>query len=971
MTAPIRAVQTGSLATWAYASGVWTAPSPGALTSPWTAFDSILTPLLGDSVEINNDSGMTGGIPGARVGIATITSLGSASTAATLTRRGDFNTSAAIANGVSYEVLDGQVGSIYKGTCRYLTNQGTLVLDSSALKFAPVISPEYNFVDLGKTYGVRGASTIAGAAPLGNFSAAINAASWAAAQAYLANTVAQVLRLPAGLIPTDDPILLYTGVVLEGAAGQATQLLPGVNRGGPAVWSQNSNAATLYAQGADGGAHNTIALVDTTYGTGTAIRMFDTFGVNLNLTLAGLYFAPEGGNNSFHWAATFLPFASSTGLIDSTRGQLRTGVPLRTMFSFFINSDGSVQYKLRITHTTVMVATGTGPAVTVSTGTIPTGRIVHIEPDSVGNTAMAATTFRIRVDDGAWLGEFMVPSAGGLLPASGAFPAGHVLGGVQFTAASGTYHGPSALYGTPADSYENCKTAVLTTGITGAGTNPGLALNERYSAEVTYDPSTGNVDAYLNRNTNATGGSVGVTHISSAAFFAGGHVQALTTETSIACGGDNSTFPAYGATDGGSPNIYLGGVRYSTVIRALMGTTVTGLVQYSDAHELLWFVPGAWGTFTGPDSVIYGWYATIPGQQRTIVMKQRHPGAAGFPGFLGLKRLGINQVNFRRVGIYFADGVTNSRFHDLYVAGGSAGLTICGVAFFNDFSGVLNVGTANDASYGMAASVGGFECTGPVFIHGHGSGLVMWNGLIQTPYLFINPESAFAPVNFSSQGDLGSVCPQMIIDGENVGNSVHPMVSISVASGYLCDLSGSINGSNDRTNLGYGSQNGSCAGRLRWNVNSAAPNSPYLTEIYDALGAPIQGGPAVASRSIAAGTSICDRPGFFWPYNGARPAQPLLATTTTILFDPNEPYTVYEMAAGTTTVAQSISLSISGGAGGPREGHKVRVRIRASQANNVTITDGGAGSATLAAITAGQSFTGDFETPDGKNWFVY
>ena len=161
--APIRAVQTRQLSTdgtilgsyWIWNSGTntWTAPVNGALPSPWTLFDSITTPVVGDRVEVNGDPAASNSIATPKAGIFTITSLGSGGTPAVLTRAADLDTAAEFVGGVAYDVLD---GIKYKATRRALKTQGTIVLNTTPLEFGSIVAPSRHFVDLSAApYNIR------------------------------------------------------------------------------------------------------------------------------------------------------------------------------------------------------------------------------------------------------------------------------------------------------------------------------------------------------------------------------------------------------------------------------------------------------------------------------------------------------------------------------------------------------------------------------------------------------------------------------------------------------------------------------------------------------------------------------------------------------------------------------------------------------------------------------------------------
>jgi hypothetical protein len=147
---PVRAVQTEILTGWVYdnALGTLTAPSNGALTSPWFAMDSVTDPATGNrdyeviygSLHVYDAGFKT------QAGVYTLTD-GTVSTPAKLTRRTDLNTGSKFAESIAFEVTD---GNKFRNARRQLTTQGAVTLGTTPIVFESLTAPNTTEIDLSK-----------------------------------------------------------------------------------------------------------------------------------------------------------------------------------------------------------------------------------------------------------------------------------------------------------------------------------------------------------------------------------------------------------------------------------------------------------------------------------------------------------------------------------------------------------------------------------------------------------------------------------------------------------------------------------------------------------------------------------------------------------------------------------------------------------------------------------------------------
>jgi hypothetical protein len=525
MNAPVRAVQTATLASWTYAAaaGTLAAPANGGPANPWTLFDSISSPALNDPLEVN--MGLSAiGTPVKEAGIYTITQLGDSTHPTILTRRSDLNTDASFAGGVSYDVYDGATSVVnYRGARRYMTSppivSGLLTGTNAPITF-DTVRPQ-SIVGEAAKYGVRAgiSNSLAQAASNAN-SAAISKAIADLHAIYLATDLApQTLDLSAvGGVRVDAPIIMEDGVILT-SKGKVT-LLDGGKRA-PFIWASNDAPWNVIGQVDKGtnataiqmwrplaqmvaGTSVTFAVTANTVTRTTGSWLSDGFAVGqtvqitgtasnnvtgtvstltatvmtLSATLAnettaaafirttatdatqhpfidvdmfcgGLKVTASGASSGFNFVEFFRPdtsLSSGDTSLACCQGKA-VGRPYdesptgRACWSLTSTSDGKINAVIRLTSTTVLASSGSGtpPAVTVSAGSIPVGRIVRIIVDSTGVQTQATATVSVRVDDGALLVE-NAPIASGSI----AFGVNTILNGVTLSFPAGNYSGPLA-----------------------------------------------------------------------------------------------------------------------------------------------------------------------------------------------------------------------------------------------------------------------------------------------------------------------------------------------------------------------------------------------------------------------------------------------------------------------------------------------------------------------------------------------
>lgn len=238
--ARVRAVQTkfmyGGVGPWVYdnAAGTWTADANGALPSPWTFFDDITTPAVGDRVLVQN-AGFTA-TDARSYGIYELTSVGSAGTKASMRRPADLNTSASFVGGVSFDVFG---GTRYINTRWQLSTLGTVTLGTTLLAFN-LISTSVVEVDLSASpYFIKDYPDYATwyAKDRTDYGRALDLFCYT-----YRNTGGNVVgRLPSangGYIAITEPFDHYGYVTIKGA-GKGASLLGSVLSGGHICVAQN------------------------------------------------------------------------------------------------------------------------------------------------------------------------------------------------------------------------------------------------------------------------------------------------------------------------------------------------------------------------------------------------------------------------------------------------------------------------------------------------------------------------------------------------------------------------------------------------------------------------------------------------------------------------------------------------------------------------------------------------------------
>lgn len=224
----VRAVQTATLPPNTYSVGIITGTS--ALTD--LIFDGIgptsASPLLvGDRVLVNSL-----GIANTKNGIYVVTSFGGS--AYVLTRASDLDSSSEFVGGVQFDVVDGAtVGGNFKGTRWYLTNSGTIILDTTATIWMQM-RPKGSRIDLSlPPYNVVDAK---------NFSQATDCGP--ALKKFLYDYSGQLVTgyLPnsnGGWIIANNQLPHYGGVTIQGGGRGKSTLAAGLSlRGGPLVIAQ-------------------------------------------------------------------------------------------------------------------------------------------------------------------------------------------------------------------------------------------------------------------------------------------------------------------------------------------------------------------------------------------------------------------------------------------------------------------------------------------------------------------------------------------------------------------------------------------------------------------------------------------------------------------------------------------------------------------------------------------------------------
>jgi hypothetical protein len=930
--AAIRAVQTAALTGYVYdnALGTWTAPANGAAPSPWPAFDSITTPATTDvGFEINDDTGMVGGTPGARKGVATLQSVGSAGSKIVFKRRSDLANNADFIGGASFDVLD---GALNKSTRRQLTTQGAVVLGTTPLAFGAVRERDLKEIDASKhPYYVQGAESQSLALATVDYSEPIKRALRA-----LKLAGGGTLRLPMGWIKVTETLHIPSGVRVTGAGRDKTFIQQGARTGG---WQIHMGTLVPYTIAA--------AYVDaTSVGSANAapITLWNAsssyLDVLINLTDIGWYFTKTTNGWSQYdtriaWRQTELGTGKG-GHVYSTRGRLDFGMPLDTCDQFHINDDGSVIGRVRNWHPSKVVRTGSGAvALTLSGTPIPPGVMLRVEILTAGPRG----TFRFRVSEcrgGSWDWDGGIGAAGvpqGILSAATNTLDGHLAGVVL------NWSNASAALD---DVWENHE---LLTVFTAASK---IVVGTKQQIAMTFDGATAVVNLRVSTIGSAYDTPTGTQ--TTTGTLTGGFVQQQIYEDSIIGSGCNSQI-LESRVDLNASHGDFGAILSQNTIGSFSGNAPAALVSALNAADIWYlFQPNilqrTYELSGDNTSAVQGYLVAGSNIVAEIFNGRNMSGNPNFDHDCALDNLSLTSGLAAGGGLLVDGGVVQTIIDKVQFSGHAKGFRWFGTGYYNCFSDLIIYG--NRYAVGLNGCESAFR--GQLVVQGGGINYIeIGCGNTNHCNIWVNPGGTpFA----------GIVClwPQsnvdinMSLDGEGAAGYRFaacvsaPMANRKIRWNGVCGPNSSQPFYLSTAYGGYssGETNINCE------ISYITAGCSQLVTTHGAPTGTLRGG---SQFSGPVGLPVCDRLNVWIPYGG-KPVSTALdaaAITSATVLTATGTVNCYTIAAGQVAAGDALRLA------GLAEGTEVRIAMRV-QAQDLLIKDDASG-ATVDTLTTGMSGT--------------